>query len=114
VLDALTIRDTLTKLVWQRQASGTTMIWAAAETYCSSAGSGFRLPTARELASLLDLTVTSGAKIDQTAFPNTPQESFWTSSSYPSPGQKRTIDFGDGSSDWSDGATSSLRVRCVH
>jgi hypothetical protein len=67
------VQDTLTSLVWQQQPSTTTMSLADAQTYCSSAGSGFRLPTLKELLSIVDLTVTSGPPIDQTAFPNTPE-----------------------------------------
>jgi hypothetical protein len=73
------VHDTLTNLLWQQQASATTMSLADAQTYCSSAGSGFRLPTPRELLSIVDRTVTDGAPIDQSAFPNTPADEFWSS-----------------------------------
>jgi hypothetical protein len=73
------VHDTLTDLVWQQQASTTTMSLTDAQTYCSSAGSGFRLPTLKELQSIVDHTVTSGPPIDQTAFPNTPEDGFWPS-----------------------------------
>ena len=56
------------------------MYWSDANAYCSSAGAGFRLPTIKELMSIVDLTVTSGPRINQTAFPITPPEDFWTSS----------------------------------
>ena len=79
MLDGGLVRDTLTSLVWQQQASPS-MTWAAAQTYCSSAGSGFRVPTVKELISLVDLTVTSGETINQVAFPNMPVAPFWTSS----------------------------------
>lgn len=81
VLDGGLVRDTLTNLVWQQQASTTRMAWEAAGS-CAAAGAGFRLPTLKELDSILDLTVTSGAIINQTVFPNTPAEGFWTSSRY--------------------------------
>jgi hypothetical protein len=79
LLDGGLVRDTLTGLVWRRQA-GPSLTWAAAQTYCSSAGSGFRVPTVKELISLVDLTVTSGAKINQAAFPDMPETNMWTSS----------------------------------
>jgi len=79
VLDNQLVRDTLTNLVWQRQASTTAMTWAAAQTYCANAG--FRLPTVKELNSIVDSTVgVPGPTIDQQAFPNTPAQAFWTSS----------------------------------
>jgi len=79
------ITDTLTNLVWQQQASTTDMTWDDAKTYCAATGSGFRLPTLKELESLVDLTVTLEPTINQTSFPNTPGEAFWTSSPYAPP-----------------------------
>ena len=106
--------DTLTQLVWQQQASTTTMKWADAQTYCSSAGSGFRLPTVKELASLIDLTVSSGiAMINKTAFPGTPATGFWTSSpSAGSSGYVWYVDFGFGYPSYNV-VGSLIRVRCV-
>ncbi len=108
------VSDTLTNLVWQRQASTTTMKWPEAQGYCSSMGSGFRLPTLKELFSLVDLTVTSGATIDQIAFPNTPAYSmFWSSSESPDlSGDAWFVDFTDG---YSTPSIESIwyYVRCV-
>jgi|WetSurMetagenome_2_1015567.scaffolds.fasta_scaffold467170_2 hypothetical protein len=117
------VRDTLTQLVWQRDGSGTrtgcsgtgalTCTLAEATSYCASLGSGFRLPTVKELASLVDLTVTSGPTINQAAFPGTPAESFWTSTRYdgvvPNP---YFVRFGDGSFTTGD-VRYDYRVRCV-
>jgi hypothetical protein len=84
VLSGGLVRDTLTKLVWQQQASTTGMSWANAKTYCANAGSGFRLPTVKELESLVDLVSYSSGIIDKTAFPNAPAEyRFWTSLEHP-------------------------------
>ena len=113
------VRDALTELVWQQQASSTTMIWADAKTYCSSLG--FRLPTIKELASLVDLTVTSGATINQTAFPGAPATTFWTSSPYAgSSGSVWIVDFSYGYSSLFNGGDSGYggvgddhSVRCV-
>lgn len=107
------VQDTLTGLVWQQQPSPTTMTWAAAQTYCSNAGSGFRLPTLKELLSLVDLTVTVGATINQTAFPNTQGEGYWTSTPYT--GASSTawfVYFATGRS-LGNIVTGSERVRCV-
>lgn len=91
------VTDTLTNLVWQQQASTTYMTWSSAQSYCSNAGPGFRLPTVKELESIVDLTVTSGPTINQTAFPNTPPEASWTSSPYAaSSGDAWIVDFGLG------------------
>jgi len=83
VLDGGLVRDTLTGLVWQQQGSATAMNWADAKNYCSSlvsGGPGFRLPTLKELDSLVDPTVASGATLDKTAFPSTGTKLYWTSS----------------------------------
>jgi hypothetical protein len=115
VLDGdLLVRDRLTKLVWQRQASAATMTWSEAQTYCAAAGSGFRLPTVKELSSIVDLTVTTGPRIDRTAFPSTPSESFWTSSSdAASAGRVWIVSFAAG---WLGPNDTGIdyRVRCVH
>jgi hypothetical protein len=124
VLDGGLVRDTLTKLTWQRQASPTVMSWSYAQAYCSCAGSGFRLPTVKELASIMDATVTSGATIDQTVFPSTPAVAFWTSSPYVGPpsayagssGNAWEVDFSSGYSYYDDLSNVSYgaRARCVH
>jgi hypothetical protein len=113
VLDGRLAQDTLTNLVWQQEASGTTMSWADAQTYCSSAGAGFRLPTVKELRSIVDYaTTTAGPSIDRTAFPNTPSDLFWTSSpSTDSSGQWWYVSFSGGSSSSNGGGP--FWVRCV-
>jgi hypothetical protein len=110
VLDGGLVRDELTGLVWQQRESTIEMTWADAQNYCSS---GFRLPTLKELLSLVDITVTSGATINQAAFPKTPTESFWSSSPYAGrSGPRWHVNFGYGYSSFDD-ASSYYRVRCV-
>ena len=97
VLSGGMVQDTLTGLVWQQDGSGTragcsgsvnpTCTWAEAKAYCAGLTlgglSGWHLPTYKELSSIVDFTVTSpGPAINQTAFPNTPATTFWTSSPY--------------------------------
>jgi hypothetical protein len=115
VLGGGLVNDTLTGLVWQQQASAATMTWAAAKTtYCPSAGSGFRLPTIKELDSLVDLTVTSGAAINQTAFPRTPAEPFWSSTAdLGGASAAWYVDFSISASSLTDSVGSYYRVRCV-
>jgi len=105
------VRDTLTKLVWQQQPSSTTMDQSVALSYCSSRG--FRLPTIKELELLVDLTVTSGPTINQTAFAGTQAESFWTSSPYAhSYGDAWFVNFGDSGSNYFS-VNLPFKVRCV-
>ena len=113
VLDGGLVRDTLTKLVWQQQASDKTVTWPDAQTFCAPAGADFRLPTVKELLSLVDLRVTPGPTVNQAAFPSTPPELFWTSSpSAGSSGSAWTVNFSDGNVAKADQG-NSYRVRCV-
>ncbi len=110
--DGWLVLDILTQLLWDQAASNTTMDWAAAKAYCGRLG---RLPSLKELGSLLDLTVTSGSPtIDQTAFPNTPAEEFWTSTQFVSfPSSAATVRFYNGQTPNEPVVGSSFRVRCV-
>jgi hypothetical protein len=123
--DGLSVTDTITGLVWQRDGSGTregcakstTCTWAEAKTYCTGLAlgglSGWRLPTAIELSNILDFTVTSGAMIDKTAFPSTPAEWFWTFSPFTGLSDFAWgVDFGYGYST-AFMVSSDYRVRCV-
>ena len=97
---AETVLDNVTHLVWQRTlpaiydgctgqsqdgaAPGTACYWEEAKKYCASpalaswlGGTGWRLPTLIELASLIELNQTDKAPaIDSAAFPQTPEGYF--------------------------------------
>src|SRR5690242_21632351 len=77
--------DTKTNLTWQRVAATTVMPWDAAKTYCASTdlssvlgGSGWRLPTVKELQTLVDYSLLTGPLIDPDAFPLTANDFFWS------------------------------------
>ena len=79
-----TVYDTKTKLTWQQTVPSTTYTWANAKTYCagvgaSLGGAGWRLPTLKELQTIVDYSQ-SNPSIDSTAFPSTPAHIFWCSS----------------------------------
>jgi hypothetical protein len=113
VISSGLVQDTLTNLMWLRQESPM-ITWAAAQTFCSP---DYRLPTLRELLSLVDLTVTSAAAIDATAFPNASSDAFLVSSPYIGlSSYEREVSFGGGGALWgtlSDGPAGDDRVRCV-
>jgi hypothetical protein len=89
-----TVTDNWTGLTWQRQQAGKN--YADAGTYCSQLGNGFRLPTTKELLSLIDPTAYSPA-IDRNAFPNTSSDRFWSSDwVYNSCCQIYCVDFDEG------------------
>jgi hypothetical protein len=98
VLEGGLVRDGITQRVWQRDGAGTrtgctgpegrTCTFAEARTYCEDLVLGgfddFRLPTAKEMDSLVDFTVSPmGPTLDTAAFPNTPTDpqtdKFWSS-----------------------------------
>jgi hypothetical protein len=123
--DGLSVTDVNTGLAWQRDTlglrtgcgGGLTCTWVEAQSYCAglTVGSltGWRLPTLSELLSLVDKTVTPPPLIDQTAFPNTQANTFWTSS--PEAGSTECamiVSFYNGLS-YDDGETFGNGVRCV-
>jgi hypothetical protein len=78
-----TVYDSKTKLTWQQTVSTTTYSGGGAVTYCAGlgaqlGGSGWRLPTIKELVSIVDYSRSAPA-IDPTAFPSTPSGRFWSS-----------------------------------
>jgi Protein of unknown function (DUF1566) len=79
-----TVYDTKTKLTWQQTAPFAKYAWADAKTYCSGVGTalggtGWRLPTMKELQTIVDETRLSPS-IDPTAFPSTQGAEFCSSS----------------------------------
>ena len=84
-----TVQDTKTGLIWQQTVTSTSAAynWAGAKTYCASTavstslgGTGWRLPTLKELQTIVDYTQATAPIIDSTAFPSTPASGFWSSS----------------------------------
>ncbi|WP_437995998.1 DUF1566 domain-containing protein [Sorangium sp. So ce185] len=110
-----TVRDNDTGLTWQRQVDGGEYAWSDASLYCKGlqlSGAGWRLPTVFELQTLVDDSRGHPA-IDEKAFPETPYEFFWSSSSLandPNRAWYVSFDIGDVNSGI---AGSMCRVRCV-
>jgi hypothetical protein len=123
--DGLTVTDTVTGLVWQRDSSTarpgcsgedkTTCTWNEARDCCASLAldgfPGWRLPSVTELSSLVDFT-RKKPSIDPTAFPNTPGNWFWTSTPEAWNGVKWYVQFSYGESDYLT-VDYKLPVRCV-
>lgn len=81
-LSDTTVTDLKTKLTWQRTVPSTTYGWEDAKSYCAGLGSslggkGWRLPTVKELQTIVDDSRSDPA-IDPTAFPDTPSTAFWS------------------------------------
>ena len=110
-----TVYDTKSKLTWQQTVPSGTYTWAGAKTYCAGlnlGGAGWRLPTAKELQTIVDDSQ-SNPSIDTTAFPSTPAQSFWSSS--PLAGSSSNawlVDFSFGYTNNND-VSGTDYVRCV-
>jgi len=79
-----TVYDTKTLLTWQRAPAAMTYVDYQAMSYCAGVGAtlggtGWRLPTKKELLTVVDFSVPlPGPTIDATAFPGTPTSEFWS------------------------------------
>jgi tRNA A-37 threonylcarbamoyl transferase component Bud32 len=109
-LDATTVTDTETKLVWQRHPAPQAMTFAAAEAHCKRAGGGFRLPEIEELRGLVPIFSTD-PPIDPEGFTATPIDVFW-SATEAGRGAAMVMRFSTASSSTSV-VTAQNRVRCV-
>jgi hypothetical protein len=114
-----TVLDKQTKLVWQRTPSTTTYSLANAKTACAAAGAtlggnGWRVPTIKELQTLIDYSQPyTTALIDGTAFPSTGQDNFWSSTPLSgSTSMAWYVSFLYGNAA-SDVVTTAFYVRCV-
>jgi len=107
--------DFTTKLTWQRAHDANEYDWQAAKKYCQAlvlAGGGWRLPTLRELFSIVDFSQSKPA-IDKTVFAAFTTQSFWSATTYLRyPSYAWYVYFGSGTTDGS-GMPNSMSVRCV-
>jgi formylglycine-generating enzyme required for sulfatase activity len=110
-----TVEDSATMLTWQQDAPSEKYTWPDALGYCAALdlqGTGWRLPTVKELQTLVDEARAMPA-IDQTAFPKTARAEYWTSSRVASfPGNAWTVSFAYGFDGFFDIGTTE-HVRCV-
>jgi hypothetical protein len=111
-----TVTDNRSGLTWQKAAPGA-YTWATAVSYCSNptglTGTGWRLPTVKELFTLLDVSQTSGPYIDRVAFPSTPSDAFWSSTLVAgSSGLAWSVSFNLGNTSSYD-VSNTYYVRCV-
>ena len=116
------VRDVVSNLTWKRCAQG--QIWNSVSASCSGAvlsltwsqalsqASGeWRLPNIKELLSIVEVSCSSPA-INETIFPDTSDESFWTSSPYINNAQAWTVLFSDGNDEGSN-KNNGASVRLV-
>ena len=112
-----TVRDAGTGLTWERAVPAQTFVFDAARAYCSQltlgGRTGWRAPSLVELLTLIDERAAVGPMIDITAFPNTPNEAFWSSSYFGgSAGMAWQVYFDHGNGLYGL-PSATFRVRCV-
>jgi len=112
------VYDTKTKLTWQQSIPASTYAQSDAANYCAALGLNgamWRLPTGKELITLVDVSVAyPGPTLDSTAFPATPGDYFWSMTPFEgTPDNAWAVSFNYGGPDGY--YTSALHyVRCVH
>ncbi len=110
-----TVSDTATQLTWQRSAPSQTYDWKSATKYCAQLeldGKGWRLPTIKELHTLVDESRVMPA-IDVSAFPAAVSDYYWSSSQVPGfLTETWTVGFAYGF-DGFFGVDTGQHVRCV-
>ncbi|HEY3354653.1 MAG TPA: DUF1566 domain-containing protein [Polyangia bacterium] len=115
---AETVKDLVTGLTWQRNATTQTFTWQQGKEYCANLSLGgltcWRLPSRIELVSIVDYTRSDPA-IDAAVFPDTPSGWFWSASSYAGmTGAAWAVNFGFGGGNaCSGGMGFAVNVRCV-
>ena len=109
-LDATTVTDTETKLVWQRRPAPQSMSWSAAGVHCKRAGGGFRLPEIEELQGLMPIFAVT-PPVDAEGFTATPIDVFW-SATEAGAGAAMVMHFSKAHAA-SSVVTAQNRVRCV-
>lgn len=108
-----TVYDTLTKLTWQQSTTLTTYSQSAAASTCAAlvlAGSGWRLPTAKELVTIMD--VGDPSMIDTTAFQGDLTLPYWSSTAIGQSGYQVTFDVNAPPVSYAPPSTGNY-VRCV-
>jgi hypothetical protein len=108
------VLDRRTGLTWQRGVDDELRTWDEARGYCRALvldGTGWRLPSMKELQTLVDDSRAEPA-IDPT-FPNTPLEPFWTATPVAAiPGSAWRVSFLHGYT-YDASASYPYHARCV-
>ena len=116
------VKDLVTNLTWKRCALG--QIWNADEASCTGASLTFtwiqalseaydswRLPNIKELHSIVEVSCRAPS-INETIFPNTDSNNFWTASPYINNAQTWSVSFTDGN-DQGFSKSEGMLVRLV-
>lgn len=106
------VSDTRTKLSWRQTPPAGTYSWLDGRNYCTGLGTGWRLPTFKELTTIVDFGKTAPA-IDTTAFLGTHSAAYWSLTFLANNGARVWgVNFSNGDVAVIDIATTNY-VRCV-
>ena len=112
-----TVRDNRTGLTWQQVSDPTPRSWSSAVNYCAQlqlSGGGWRLPTLKELLTLVDPSRSAQPVIDPKAFTDVRAETFWSVNTWVmDPTYAWTVDFRIGNSAKDHLKTATGFARCV-
>lgn len=111
-----TVTDNNTGLIWQKEDDGTARTWDAAGSYCASLSTDWRLPTKKELMSIVDYSIPYPGPTINSIFTNTKQSNYWSSTThagYPSYAWYVNFSVGGVDSYGKDYYGSDYYVRCV-
>lgn len=86
------VTDNYTKLVWKQANLSTFVGYTQATSGCAALGGGFRLPTVKELSTLIAPSASAAPYIDTTAFPSTKADLYWSQTAAPNT-QALCVDF---------------------
>jgi len=109
-----TVVDNKTRLTWQRSVPVTMYNLSDGANYCGTLGAGWRLPTIKELQTLLDDSQLSPPRLDPAAFPSSPSVGEYLSSTVFAGASSSVwyVNFYSGSTGY-DSVAAPYNVRCV-
>jgi hypothetical protein len=111
-----TVYDTMTKLTWRQQVFGPVADLTSANSYCASLPTeqqmSWRVPTVKELLTLVDYSLSAPPMIDSSAFPGTPSGQFVSLTVEGGAPTVWAVDFGTGRVN-NSGSSAADSVRCV-
>ncbi len=113
-----TVSDNNTGLMWQKGENSSTMLWSSSVSYCDGLALGgfsdWRLPSEKELGSLIDYSISNPGPMIRTAyFPNAKKSYYWSATSFAGDANKAwNILFSDGTENYYI-KDSYYNLRCV-
>ena len=104
-----TVRDNKTGLTWEQSPMNLTYAFTTAKLACTN---GWRVPTIKELQSLIDYARSGAPKIDTAYFPGTQSNYYWSSTPRVGTSEAWYVDFETGSAFTQVNSLGGY-VRCV-